>query len=74
VKVNQVRYRFGCLIKKHEICLMATPIKITPILKNESSQRFNEMLVAQQNQKVSSEEKKRIESLVSKVLAKSKLK
>ena len=52
---------------------MATPIKITPSLKNESSQRFNEMLVAQQNQKVSIEEKQRIENLVSKVLAKSKL-
>lgn len=52
---------------------MATPIKITPVLKNESSQRFNQMLVAQQDQKVSPEEKKRIESLVSKILAKSKL-
>jgi hypothetical protein len=52
---------------------MATPIKITPILINESSKRFNEMLVAQQNQKVSSEEKKRMEALVSRVLAKSKL-
>lgn len=51
---------------------MATPIKITPVLKDESSQRFNEMLVAQQNQKVSEEEKKRIEYLVKKVLAKGK--
>lgn len=61
------------LLKKFKFVPMATPIKITPFLKNESSQRFNEMLVAQQNQKVSPEEKKRIESLVSKVLAKSKL-
>lgn len=52
---------------------MATPIKITPVLKNESSQRFNQMLVAEQNKKVSPEEKKRIETLVSKILANSKL-
>lgn len=51
---------------------MATPIKITPFLKNESSQRFNKMLVAQQNQKISQEEKQRIISIVAKVLAKSK--
>lgn len=50
---------------------MATPIKITPVLKGESSKRFNKELVAQQDQKISSEEKKRIETLVSKVLANS---
>ena len=52
---------------------MATPIKATPPLKNESSRRFNKLLVAQQNQKVSAEDKKRIEATVAKVLAKSKL-
>ena len=51
---------------------MATPITITPILKNESSSRFNKTFVAQQNIKISDTSKKRIESLVVKVLAKSK--
>jgi hypothetical protein len=51
---------------------MATPIKITPILKNESSARFNKTFVAQQDVKVPDASKKRIESLVDKVLAKSK--
>ena len=45
---------------------------MTPVLKDESSKRFNEILVAHQDQKVSEEEKKRIELLVIKVLAKSK--
>lgn len=52
---------------------MATPIKITPILKNESSLRFNKIFVAQQHVKIPASSRKRIESLVAKVLAKSKL-
>jgi hypothetical protein len=51
---------------------MATPIKITPILKNESSSRFNKNLVAQQEIKVPITTKHRIESLVAKVISKSK--
>jgi hypothetical protein len=51
---------------------MATPIKITPILKNESSRRFNRLLIAEKDVKVSSADKGRIENLVKKVLSKSK--
>jgi hypothetical protein len=51
---------------------MATPIKITPILKNESSLNFNKIFVAQQDLKIPFTSKKRIESLVVKVLAKNK--
>jgi hypothetical protein len=51
---------------------MATPIKITPVLKGESSRRFNEKLNAQKSQKVTSEEKQRIKNLVAKVILNSK--
>jgi hypothetical protein len=51
---------------------MATPIKITPILKDESSSRFNKTLFAQQEVKIPITTKHRIESLVVKVLSKSK--
>ena len=61
------------ILNNKKFAFMATPIKITPVLKDESSHRFNKMLVAQQNQKVSQEEKKRIASLVASVLANSKL-
>jgi hypothetical protein len=51
---------------------MAISIKITPILKNKSSLRFNELLDSQQKQKVSVATKNRIDSLVTKILAKNK--
>jgi hypothetical protein len=51
---------------------MATPIKITPVLKGESSRRFNEKLNAQKNEKISSEEKQKIKDLVFKVISNSK--
>ena len=51
---------------------MATPIKTTPALKNGSSERFNKMLDAKKNYRVSREEKMRITTLVEKVLAKKK--
>ena len=52
---------------------MATPIKITPTLKDESSLRFNRELLNASNSKTSDSSKARIELLVSKVLQKSKI-
>jgi hypothetical protein len=51
---------------------MATPIKITPTLKNESSAKFNRQLEEQRSNKVPQVEKERIFSLVAQVLSKSK--
>lgn len=51
---------------------MATPINITPTLKNASSIKFNQQLEAQKDKKVPQVEKDRIFSLVEKVLSKSK--
>ncbi len=53
---------------------MATPISITPSLKNESSLKFNQQLDAQKDQKAPRGEKERILSLVDKVLSKAKQK
>jgi hypothetical protein len=50
---------------------MASPITITPTLKNESSVKFNRQLEAQKNEKVSPAEKDRIINLVKTVLQKS---
>lgn len=47
---------------------MATPITPTPILYGHSSIRFNEILLAEQNIKVSVLERQRIELLVKKIL------
>jgi hypothetical protein len=52
---------------------MATPIKITPPLRGKASARFNRLLNAQKDEKVSKEEKGRLVSLVNKVLSNSKL-
>ncbi|SDE84039.1 hypothetical protein SAMN05216464_1105 [Mucilaginibacter pineti] len=49
---------------------MATPIKATPILSGSSSRKFNQVLVSEQTQKVSTQERQRIQSLVEKVLTK----
>ena len=51
---------------------MATPIKATPVLQGNASKRFNALLQAQENTRVSPEEKKKIYSLVEKVLSKKK--
>lgn len=51
---------------------MATPIKLTPAIKNEASVKFNKQLA--DVKKVSSIEKQRIMSLVDRVLSKSKAK
>ena len=48
---------------------MATPINITPVLKNEASAKFNQQLEAQKDQKVSQAEKERIFTLVDKILS-----
>lgn len=51
---------------------MATPIKVTPVLEGEASKRFNSLLQAQQHIRISAEEKKKIFSLVDKVMSKKK--
>lgn len=51
---------------------MASPITITPTLKNEASASFNAQLEAQKNIKASKAEKDRITLLVTAVLSKSK--
>lgn len=51
---------------------MATPIKITPVLKGKSSIRFNETLAAQKSDKISPEEKQKMKDLVLKVISNSK--
>jgi hypothetical protein len=51
---------------------MATPIKITPVLKGKSAVRFTEQLLADEKNKVSASEKARIFSLVERILSKSK--
>ena len=57
------------------ICsVMATPIKITPVIKGNDSRSFNKALKENQSQKVSAEEKSAIFSLVEKVLSNKRLK
>ena len=51
---------------------MATPIQITPVLRGRASKRFNALLEAQRNDKVTPEEKEKMISLVEKVLSKNK--
>jgi len=51
---------------------MATPIKATPVLQGEASKRFNSLLHANEHIRVSPEEKKKMQSLVEKVLSKKK--
>jgi hypothetical protein len=51
---------------------MAKPIKITPVLSGKSSRRFNEMLEKESGDKATAQEKKKIFSLVEKVLANQK--
>lgn len=51
---------------------MATPIKITPPLSGKQSRKFNEQLAVTSTKRVSAEEKKRIFSLVEKVLSQQK--
>jgi len=51
---------------------MATPIKITPVLKDKSSIRFNEMLAAQKSDKISSEKRQKMKDLVLKVISNTK--
>jgi hypothetical protein len=51
---------------------MATPIKATPVLRGNSSKRFNSLLQSNENIRVSPEEKNKIFSLVDKVLSKKK--
>lgn len=51
---------------------MATPIKITPILKGEAAERFTKRLLADEKNKIPASEKARIFSLVEKILSKSK--
>jgi hypothetical protein len=50
---------------------MATAIEHTPTLKGKSSRRFNEQLSADEKNKVSPADKKRITQLVEKILKKS---
>lgn len=50
---------------------MATPITPTPILYGASSERFNKMLLSEQDDRVSDEERNRIVELVKKVLSNS---
>jgi len=52
---------------------MATPIKVTPTLQNKSSVRFQRELNNNRDTNITRENKARIDSLVSKVLAKSKI-
>ncbi len=51
---------------------MATPIKITPVLSGKDSAYFHKQLAKTSKRKVSSKDKKKIFSLVDKVLANSK--
>lgn len=51
---------------------MATPIKITPVLKGKDSEFFHRQLAKSSKKKVSAKKKKRIFSLVDDVLANSK--
>lgn len=53
---------------------MATPIKITPQLSGRQSEYFNKKLAETSSKRVSSEEKGRIMSLVTKVLSNTKSK
>jgi hypothetical protein len=53
---------------------MASPITITPTLKNESSAKFNKELESQKNNKVSQADRQRIFNLVEKVLESKKSK
>ncbi len=49
---------------------MATPIKPTPILYGSSSRKFNRELLSGQGEKAPVFERQRVQTLVSKVLAK----
>ena len=49
---------------------MATAIKNTPVLREESSIRFNRLIEQKRMEKITPKEKKRIEELVKKVLTK----
>jgi len=51
---------------------MATPIKITPILKGKDSAYFHKQLARTSKKKISAKKKKKIFSLVDEVLANSK--
>jgi hypothetical protein len=51
---------------------MATPIKITPVLRGRSATRFTEQLLANEKNKVPASERARIFSLVERILSKSK--
>jgi hypothetical protein len=51
---------------------MATPIKATPVLKGNSSKRFNSLIQSNQHIRVSTEEKTKITSLVDMILSKKK--
>lgn len=50
--------------------IMATTIKITPIVKGKESERFNAAIATNKTNKISEEKKAKIFSLVNKVLAK----
>jgi len=49
---------------------MATTIKITPIVQDKESERFNAAIAKSKTSKISEEKKEKIFSLVNKVLAK----
>lgn len=49
---------------------MASPISITPVLRNKDSVKFNKDLELNRSNKVSKEEKERIANLVKQVLEK----
>ncbi|MDT4881247.1 hypothetical protein FQZ97_1170860 [compost metagenome] len=49
---------------------MATVLKATPILKGKESKRFNSILSANENNKISKAKKDKMFALVNKVLAK----
>lgn len=53
---------------------MASPLSITPVLRNQDSAKFNRDLELNRSIKVSKEEKDRITSLVKEVLEKKKKK
>jgi hypothetical protein len=49
---------------------MAPPIKATPFLQGQDSNRFNQQLEANKDKKASKEEKERILNLVDAILSK----
>lgn len=49
---------------------MATPIKVTPVIRDQDSKRFNQVVESSQNKRVSPAERQEINTLVQRVLHK----